>query len=251
MGGASGRHGGQLSGAARARGAAKKAVGVRVVERQPLEPVHINATHAHAYIEKAIADAARTQALEVDLAAMQAQLDALGAEAKQRAKRSREALADAPAGHTRGQALTDAEPSAQRMAAAPRVVGTSKTARRLHSSVARGEEVTIKPKATYRNGYEMDDVYNLCARIKTGSLTLAEVRRNPSAYKVPRKTLEGYLKPRASDGAPKWLVMRDEQRITTLPKGVGPPHGARRGGRKEADGHDRRCRADALPVPLR
>jgi len=74
------------------------------------------------------------------------------------------------------------------------------------------------PQAKYRSGYDFDDVCDLCQQIGTGTLTLAEMRRNPSAYKVPRKTMEGYLKPRASDGVPRWRIMREEQRCTTLPK---------------------------------
>jgi hypothetical protein len=71
----------------------------------------------------------------------------------------------------------------------PLVIGRNKQARQTLASVALGEELVIRPKASYRRPYTFADVCDLCTQITNEELTLAEIRRDPGAYKVPRKTL--------------------------------------------------------------
>ena len=239
MSGDSGRLGGRLGGAARLRAAYNNAVVLRVVDapsagrsagsagsaastmRPTASAETIAPADAHDAIQQAFADQRKARELETTLSILQARCDALEAAEAARSKRGREALALAPAGHTRARAADAsavAEPAPERTASALRAVGCGKASQEALSSVARGQVIMVQPRAKYRSGYDFDDVCDLGQRLGAGTLTLAEMRRNPSVYKVPRKTMEGYLKPRASDGVPRWRIMREEQRCTTLPK---------------------------------
>jgi len=91
------------------------------------------------------------------------------------------------------------------------------------ASAKRGEEFVVKPKATYRSGYDWEDICELGARIRDprDELTLAIIRKNPSEYKVPYGTMRSWCAPQGPQGAPLWLVERDQRRRHSLPQSGG------------------------------
>lgn len=95
--------------------------------------------------------------------------------------------------------------------------------REVLASAKRGEEFVVKPKATYRSGYDWEDICELGARIRDprDELTLAIIRKNPSEYKVPYGTMRSWCAPQGPQGAPRWLVERDQRRRHSLPQSGG------------------------------
>jgi hypothetical protein len=114
---------------------------------------------AHDAIQQAFADQRKARELEQALSIVTARCAALEAAEAARAKRSREALAEAPAGHTRARAgdasaVAVAEPAPERTASASRAVGRGKASQEALSSVARGQVLMVRPQAMYRSGYD-------------------------------------------------------------------------------------------------
>ena len=243
--GASGRFGGGLGGAARAKAFAKRAVPFTVVPSAPSDrrsacstgsvgstvstrpaeaaAAAITPAASYAFIQQALVGAQRADTLARENEALKAKIAALEAADAARSALARAAVSSAPAGHMRRQDAAAAVQAARAESAVPRVAGRKMQARSMLASVSRGELLVVKPKASYRSGYTFADICELCARItdEHDPLTLAEIRKHPEDYKVPRNTLVDYLKPYGPTRAAKWLVRRDVQRKTTLPKSGG------------------------------
>ena len=174
-------------------------------------------------MQQALVGAQQADTLAREVGALKAKVAAFEAVEAARSARTHAEVPNALAGHTRGQDAAAAIQAVRAESAVPRVVGRNMQARSMLASVSRGELLVVKPKASYRSGYTFADICELCARItdEHDPLTLAEIRKHPEDYKVPRNTLVDYLKPYGPTRAAKWLVRRDVQRKTTPPKSGG------------------------------
>jgi hypothetical protein len=231
MGGANGRVGGQLSGAARLRNAAAKTTTLRSVRARTPAPVRTTQTsRAREQLNSHGAPVGdRTVVMTTaDVASMEGEIAQLRAEnaALRQGRGQSASTATMPSGSIASSRAPDAagspsEPVARARSAPVRARGSGADARAVLGSVSRGQVLEVVPNATYRS-YEWDDVCRAGAAIQAKKITFTQLKSDPkirAEYKVPCNTMRKWC---ADTGrGPLWLIERDERRRRALPASGG------------------------------